>query len=218
MQFIPLEHPGINIISIWYGICICTDLKYRGCFKCAVTVPVVMPFRKHELDYILQLSNSIAAIIPYKYNNHNYYQIFNELKGKHKQLDSLVIYGEKKVPEDTISLTKLINKINRKSMCRNKLLNIHKTGRAVLVRLVEPNLLSINAPIMPVFQIRTSLGIRKQTKVISAVSMKRSAEFRFRTLNYTEICCPLLHHGQGEMLHNLAELTIKLAATCREAG
>jgi len=30
----------------------------------AVTVPVVMPFRTHELDYILDLSNAVAAVIP----------------------------------------------------------------------------------------------------------------------------------------------------------
>jgi len=49
----------------------------------AVTVPVVMPFRTHELDYILGLSEAVAAVIPLVYNKHDYLMMFQNLQKRH---------------------------------------------------------------------------------------------------------------------------------------
>lgn len=75
----------------------------------AVSVPVVLPFRKHELDYILQLSGAVAAIIPYEYNKYNYFNMYTKLQEKHPKLNSLIICGEQKAPAGITNLTHLIN-------------------------------------------------------------------------------------------------------------
>ncbi len=74
----------------------------------AVTVPVVMPFRRHELDYILGLSDAVAAVIPWEYNKHNYLVMFQNLQNKHPQLRHLIVYGKEEVPEGTVSLARMM--------------------------------------------------------------------------------------------------------------
>jgi len=72
----------------------------------AVTVPVVMPFRQHELSVILGLTGASAAIIPGQYNNFDYQAMYKELSGQYPFLKHIVVYGED--ANDTISLRGLL--------------------------------------------------------------------------------------------------------------
>lgn len=74
----------------------------------AVTVPVVMPFRTHEINYILELSGAVAAVIPREYGKHNYLQMYERLQKKHSRLKQIIIYGEDDATEGTVSLNKLL--------------------------------------------------------------------------------------------------------------
>ena len=75
----------------------------------AVTVPVVMPFRRHELDYILDLSEAVAAVLPLEYNRHNYLEMYKDLQNRHPQLKHLIIYGFGEVSGGPVSLQEMID-------------------------------------------------------------------------------------------------------------
>lgn len=75
----------------------------------AVTVPVVMPFREHELSTILELSEAQVAIIPHEYNRFNYLDMYSRLKARYPGLETLIIYGVDRAPEGAVSLIELMD-------------------------------------------------------------------------------------------------------------
>jgi non-ribosomal peptide synthetase component E (peptide arylation enzyme) len=85
------------------AVCILFGLSKIG----AITTPIVMPWRKVDLDYVLELSEAVAAICPYEYHGYSQGQMFKDLQGKYPKLKHIIIEGEK-VPEGMVSLKNLM--------------------------------------------------------------------------------------------------------------
>jgi len=81
----------------------------------AVMVPVVMPWREHELGHVLELTQCVAAIVPGQYNRFNYAEMMLNLQDKHHALKQIILYGEDASREKTVSLSSLLeNRLEEK--------------------------------------------------------------------------------------------------------
>ena len=74
-----------------------------------VMSPIVMPWRKHELDYVLELTQCVAAIVPGELNGFDHAAMMLDFQSKHKSLKQIIVYGEDPSREGTISLSSLWN-------------------------------------------------------------------------------------------------------------
>ncbi len=73
----------------------------------AVMSPVVMPWRKHELNHVLELTQCVAAIVPGDVKGFDHAAMMLDLQAKHHSLKQIIIYGEDSSREGTVSLKSL---------------------------------------------------------------------------------------------------------------
>lgn len=80
----------------------------------ACIVPLAMPWREHELSYVLGQTGSPAVVVAKEYAGFNYVDMMRKLQPTHPKLKNIVVLGED-VPAGTVSYKKLWeNKLEEK--------------------------------------------------------------------------------------------------------